>query len=138
MPLRGAILTFVSHVETEAARSLAVVERAKRPIRGVVHLHDRFEAFAPCERKHIDRGGGWHWVSIERDYVKAMPRQMEVHLVRGPDMNNVKPYTLAGSHSDCVSGMEHPVTDRKEDFLFVVDGRECCGAHRGGSSRACG
>jgi hypothetical protein len=63
---------------------------------------------------------------------------MEVNLVRGPGMNKVKPHALGGSHSDCVSGNEHPVTDRKENFLFVLDGRECCGAHRGGSSGACG
>jgi hypothetical protein len=125
-------------MDTKAARSLGVVQRAKRPISGVVHLCDRFDAFAPGERKHFDRGGGWHWVSIERNYVKGVPRQVEVNLVRGPVMNKVKPYALAGSHSDCIPGMEHPVTDRKEDFLFVVDGRECCGAHRGGSSRACG
>ncbi len=105
---------------------------------GVVHRYDRFDTFAPGERKDFYCGRGRYWVSIEGNYVKAMPRQMEVNFVRGPGMNKVKPYTFAGSHSDCVSAIERPVTDREEDLLFVVNGRECCGAHRGGSSRACG
>ena len=46
---------------------------------------------------------------------------MEVNVFRRPGMNKVKPYALAGLHSDCVSGLEHSVTDREEDFLFVVE-----------------
>ena len=63
---------------------------------------------------------------------------MEVNFFRRPGMNKVKPYALAGLHADCVTGLEHSVTDRKEDFLIVVGGREGCGAHRRGSSGACG
>jgi hypothetical protein len=105
---------------------------------GVIHLCNRFDAFAPGERKHLNRRRGWHRVSIERDYMKAVTRQMEVNLVRSPGMNKVKSYALAGSHSDCVSGNEHSVTDREQDFLLVVDGRDCCGAYRYSSSGASG
>src|SRR5947209_3270974 len=105
---------------------------------GIVHRYDRFDTFAPGERKHLNRSWGWHRVSIEGNYFKAMPRQVEVNFVGGSGMNKVKPHALAGFHSDCVFGIEHPVTDREEDFLFVVNGRECRGAHRGGCSRACG
>jgi len=63
---------------------------------------------------------------------------VEVNLVRGPVMNKVKPYALAAPTRIASPASSIPVTDREEDFLFVVDGRECCGAHRGGSSRACG
>jgi hypothetical protein len=105
---------------------------------GVIHFHDRFDAFATGERKNLNGRRGWHWVPIERDYMKAVTRQMEVDLVRGPGMNKVKPHALAGSHSDYVSGIEPPVTDGEEDLLFVVDRRECWGAHRRGSSGPCG
>jgi len=105
---------------------------------GAIHLHDRLDAFAPGERKHLNRRRGWHGVSIKRDYMKAVTRQMEVNLVRDPGMNKVKPDALAGSHSDGVCGIEPSVTDREQDFLFVVDGRVCCGAHRGGCNGACG
>jgi hypothetical protein len=138
MPLRGTVLICVGNADTEPARPLGVVERAKRPIRRVVHLHDRFDAFPPGERKHIDRGRGWHWVSIERDYVKAVPRQMEVNVSQRPGMNKVKPYALARLHADCVTGPERLITDREQDFLIVVRGREGCGARRRGSSGACG
>jgi hypothetical protein len=138
MPLRATVLICVGNEDTEPARPLGVVERAKRPIRRVVHLHDRFDAFSPGERKHIDRARGWHWVSVERDDVKAVPRQMEVNVSQRPGMNKVKPYALAGLHADCITGSQRLITDREQDFLIVVRGREACGAHRSGSSGACG
>jgi hypothetical protein len=70
--------------------------------------------------------------------MKAVAGQMEVDLVKGAGMHKVKPHALADSDSDYVSGVEHAATDGEEDFLFAVYGRVCCGAHRGGSSGACG
>src|SRR5579859_2168884 len=74
IPLRRALLRCVRHAHTKTARPIGVVERAKRPVSGIVHLHDRFDALAPGERKHPNRGGGWHWVFIERDYTKEVSR----------------------------------------------------------------
>ena len=70
--------------------------------------------------------------------MKGVPRQIEVNFSQYPGMNKVKPYTLAGLHSDGVSATRALVTDGEEDFLIVVRGREGCRARRRGSSGACG
>jgi hypothetical protein len=77
-------------------------------------------------------------MSIEREYGEAMTWKMELNILRAAYMKEVESHPFAGSHPDCVTGAERLVVDRKEDFLIVVDGREGCGAHRHGSSGACG
>jgi hypothetical protein len=96
------------------------------------------DALAHGKRKYIDLGRSWHWMSIEREHGKAMTREMEVNIPQASCMNEVESYALAGLYADCVTSAERLVTNRKEDFLIAVDGREGCGAHRRGSCGACG
>jgi hypothetical protein len=70
--------------------------------------------------------------------VKAVTREMEMNILRASSMNKVESYALARLHADCLTGAERLVTDREEDFLIVIQRRECCGVSRCGCCGACG
>jgi hypothetical protein len=67
-----------------------------------------------------------------------MTREVEVNLLQPAGMKELESHAFARPHTDYVAFPERLVTDREEDFLILIQGREGGGADRGGGSGACG
>ena len=106
------MLVRVFHHHAQPLRAHHVVGRAQNPIARLVHFHDGVHALAGPERHrfgHLRRG---HRIAVERQHLKAVPRQRDALVLDGARVQQMHQHAIALLHANRLARAQRFVVDR--------------------------